>query len=176
MSKWQFIKIPKILRRKDNIHTISMVVANKPGVLARISLIFSRRNFNIESLIVSPMGNGEKTSHITITAIGKQEMVEKVVKQLNRLIDILEITEHTGNKFLYRELAFIKIKAHGKKSQDEKLFNIIDNFKATPVEYNNYSVIVQFIGLTDEIDIFLKEVEDFGLLEIVRTGKISIEK
>ncbi len=121
-------------------HTISILVANEPGVLVRIAQVFARRGYNIDSLVVSPSKEGT-SSRITITAEGDPETLDQIIKQASKLVDVLHATDHTGENVIDKELALIKVKA-----QDETrtgILQLCDHFKAETLDFNHESLVIQ---------------------------------
>jgi len=153
-------------------HTLSVLVENKSGVLSRVTGLFSRRGFNIESLAVGPC---EETgmSRITIVVIGDDEKVEQVMKQLNKLIDIIKVSDLTENERVERELALIKVTAEAGTSRAE-IMQIASIFRAQIIDVGLKSVILQVTGDTDKIDALEKLLRQYGVKELVRTGRIGI--
>ena len=118
------------MNTQQSSHSISLLVSNKPGVLLRTTIIFARRGFNIESLVVSPAFDGNY-SRMTITAKGNDKDLEQIVKQLNKLIDVIDATDTSSNNPIERELALIKVKIGSDQRHD--LLHEIDHFKAKPL-------------------------------------------
>lgn len=155
------------------IHTISVFVANKPGVLVRIATLFSRRAYNIESLVVSPALDG-RFSRMTITACGNESILDQIIKQLNKLVDVVHAEEHDPDSAIVRELALIKVKVSD-KSRSEVL-QIVEHFKAETVDFSDKHLVVQITAESDRVDSFVKMFEKYGLQEMVRTGKVVVTK
>ncbi|MDD3137290.1 MAG: acetolactate synthase small subunit [Methanoregula sp.] len=153
-------------------HTLSVLVENKAGVLSRVTGLFSRRGFNIESLAVGPC---EETgmSRITIVVIGDDAMVEQVMKQLNKLIDVIKVTDLTENERVERELALIKVTAEPGGSRSE-IMQIASIFRAQIVDVGAKTVTLQVTGDTEKIDGLEKLLRQFGIKELVRTGRVGI--
>ncbi|GAB6286868.1 MAG: acetolactate synthase small subunit [Methanoregula sp.] len=153
-------------------HTLSVLVENKAGVLSRVTGLFSRRGFNIESLAVGPC---EETgmSRITIVVIGDDALVEQVMKQLNKLIDVIKVTDLTENERVERELALIKVTAEPGGSRSE-IMQIATIFRAQIVDVGAKTVTLQVTGDTDKIDGLEKLLRQFGIKELVRTGRVGI--
>ncbi len=158
---------------RDNVHTISLLVANKPGVLLRISLIFSRRGFNIESLVVSPTLDG-RFSRMTITAQGNPAILDQIVKQASKLVDVVHATEHRDHSAVQKELALIKV-AIGTQNRSE-ILQVVQHFKAVTVDMSQDSIIIQATGSTEKLDAMMVVLEEYGIIEIVRTGKIVMAR
>jgi len=153
-------------------HTLSVLVENKAGVLSRVTGLFSRRGFNIESLAVGPC---EETgmSRITIVVIGDDAMVEQVMKQLNKLIDVIKVTDLSENERVERELALIKVTAEPGGSRAE-VMQIASIFRAQIVDVGAKSVILEVTGDTEKIDALEQLLRQFGIKELVRTGRVGI--
>ena len=153
-------------------HTLSVLVENKAGVLSRVTGLFSRRGFNIESLAVGPCEE-PGMSRITIVVIGDDEKVEQVMKQLNKLIDIIKVSDLTENERVERELALIKVTAEAGTSRAE-IMQIASVFRAQIIDVGSKSVILEVTGDTDKIDALEKLLRQYGVKELVRTGRIGI--
>ncbi len=153
-------------------HTLSVLVENKPGVLSRVTGLFSRRGFNIESLAV---GTCEEPgmSRITIVVIGDDAKVEQVMKQLHKLIDVIKVSDLTENERVERELALIKVSAEPGTSRVE-VMQIAQIFRAQIIDVGSKTVILEVTGDTDKIDALEKLLRQFGVKELVRTGRIGI--
>ncbi len=160
-------------RSKELSHSLSLLVANKPGVLVRVSLIFSRRGFNIESLVVSPTMDG-RFSRMTITACGDRNTLEQIIKQAQKLIDVVTVSEITHEEGVEKELALVKVKSHDSTRAD--LLQIIQHFKAETVDLHQDSLVIQVTGSTEKLDAMLDMLGTFGILEIARTGKIVMTR
>jgi len=153
-------------------HTLSVLVENKAGVLSRVTNLFSRRGFNIESLAVGPCEE-QGMSRITIVVIGDDGKVEQVMKQLNKLIEVVKVSDLTESERVERELALIKVTAEQGTSRAE-IMQIATIFRAAIVDVGSKSVILQVIGDTDKIDALEKLLRQYGVKEFVRTGTIGI--
>jgi acetolactate synthase-1/3 small subunit len=155
--------------KKKDIHTISFVVANKPGVLVRVAQVFARRAYNIDALVVSPSFD-PNYSRMTITAQGDPNTLEQIIKQASKLIDVIHASEHTGKDALHREFALLKIKSTpANKSLLEKLGK---KFNAQIINETNKALIVSQSGTTEELDEFEDVLKKQGILEMVRSGKL----
>ncbi|OPX68378.1 MAG: acetolactate synthase 3 regulatory subunit [Methanoregulaceae archaeon PtaB.Bin108] len=153
-------------------HTLSVLVENKPGVLSRVTGLFSRRGFNIESLAV---GTCEEpgTSRITIVCIGDDAQIEQVIKQLNKLIDVIKVSDITENDRVERELALIKVNADPGSSRAE-IMQIASIFRAHIIDVGTKTVVLSVAGDTEKIDALEKLLRQYGVKELVRTGRIAI--
>ena len=135
----------------------------------RIALVFARRGFNIDSLVVSPTLNADY-SRMTITASGNPESLEQIIKQAGKLIDVLHVSEHTAEGAIEKELALVKIQAKpGSKATVSKL---IKKYRAHIVDDSEKCLIVEQTGTSADLDQLEEQLKKFGVLEMVRTGKI----
>jgi acetolactate synthase-1/3 small subunit len=153
-------------------HTLSILVENRAGVLSRVTGLFSRRGFNIESLAVGPCEE-PGMSRITIVVIGDDAKIEQIMKQLNKLIDIIKVSDLTDNPRVERELALIKVTAELGTSRAE-IMQIAEIFRASIVDVSPKSIVLQVIGDTEKIEALETLLRQFGVKEFVRTGTIGI--
>jgi acetolactate synthase-1/3 small subunit len=153
-------------------HTLAILVLNRPGVLSRVSGLFSRRGFNIESLAVGTCEEPD-LSRMTIVVIGDDRQVEQVIKQLNKLIDVVKVSDITENETVDRELALIKVTAEAGSSRAE-VMQIADIFRAQIVDVGAKSVVLEVTGGSTKIDALETLLRQYGVKELVRTGKISM--
>ncbi len=154
-------------------HTISLLVANKSGTLVRIATLFSRRGFNIESLVVSPALDG-RFSRMTITACGKEATLEQIIKQLSKLVDVIHAGEHDPDASVVRELALIKITATERNRSH--ILQLVQHFKARTVDFTDDTIIIELTGNSEKIDAAVEMLGQFGVLESIRTGKVIISR
>ena len=161
------------VEEKRKLYNLSIYVTNQPGVLVRVALVFSRRNFNIESLIVSG-SRDDKRSRMTITAIGNKAELEQVIKQLNKLIDVLHIDNHEHDQVVEQELCLVKVNVND--DEVTTLLQIINHFQATTLNMTNNNLIVQICNTKDKIDSFLEILEKYEIIEVIRSGKLLIAK
>lgn len=154
-------------------HTISVLVQNKFGVLARIAGLFSGRGFNIDSLTVSPT-HDEGFSRMTIVTHGAEDVLEQIEKQLNRLVEVVKVTDLTGHGFVSRELMLLKVKATGDNRNE--VIQVANIFKANVVNVEHESLIVQVTGPTEKLDAFIDLMSAFGIIELARTGKVALSR
>lgn len=152
-------------------HVISALVENKPGVLARVIGLISGRGYNIETLNVAPTQD-MTVSRITMTVPGDDRILEQVTKQLNKLIDVIKVYDLTGEKFIDRELALIKVQISPKNRST--VTELASLFKAEVVHVHHKSLTIQIIGCSDEIDNFLELVRPNGIVDVSRTGVIAL--
>ncbi|MBN8218920.1 MAG: acetolactate synthase small subunit [Spirochaetes bacterium] len=161
------------LLTSPNLHTLSVYVNNKPGVLVRVAHVFARRGFNIESLVVSPTADG-RYSRMTVTADGDGETLEQIFKQVSKLVDVLHATEHTHQEVVEKELALIKVRVA--EAQRTEVLQILAHFKGATVDFTPQSVIVQVTGNTEKIEACVGMLEKYGIIELVRTGKVIMAR
>ncbi len=154
-------------------HTLSMYVANKPGVLARIAQVFARRAFNIDSLVVSPTVDGN-FSRMTITAKGDAAGLYQIMEATKKLVDVLHCTDHTGENTVDKELALIKLRIS--PEQRTEALQIGDHFGADTVDLTETSMILMITGDTDKVDAMFKLLKKFKIVELVRTGKVVMAR
>ncbi len=163
-----------IADRGDRIHTLSVYVSNKPGVLARIAHVFARRGFNIDSLVVSSSMQG-KYSRMTITAAGNREKLNQVILQMNKLIDVIHCLEHTGEDAVVREMALVKI--HVENDADRtSVLQISEHFRAKTIDLTLDSMILMVTGTASKIDASLDLLQKFNVIEVVRTGNVVMAR
>lgn len=159
--------------KQDGIHTLSILVANKPGVLVRVALTFARRGYNIDSLVVSATHN-PKFSRMTVTAKGAPATLEQIIKQLNKLIDVIHASEHDTAASLDLELSLLKVKASG-TSRAVIVKHIREHQAKLMDESDDYLIIAQ-TGTTDELNKFETLLNKYGLTEMVRSGKLLMTR
>lgn len=157
----------------DQKHTISLYVSNKPGVLIRIALVFARRGYNIDSLVVSP-GTDPDFSTMNIVARGSREVLDQILKQLNKLVDVVHATDRTGESVIQRELALIKVQCE--PVQRTEVLQLAQALQCRSLDVGDTTVILQFAGTSEELDGVSRILASFGSVELVRTGKILITR
>jgi acetolactate synthase-1/3 small subunit len=152
-------------------HTLVAIVQDKPGVLNRMVSLFRRRGFNIDSIAV---GHSEEPhlSRVTIVVNGTTAMVEQVRKQLDKLIDVVRVSDITSDKITIRELAMVKVKATS--ATRSEIIEIADIFRANIVDVASDSLTIEITGDEDKIDSMLKLLRGFGIKEIARTGRVAM--
>jgi acetolactate synthase-1/3 small subunit len=153
-------------------HTLSVLVENRPGVLSRVSGLFTRRGFNIESLAVGTCEEPDM-SRMTIVVVGDDAQVEQVIKQLNKLIDVVKVSDITEMETVDRELALIKVSAEAGSTRAE-VMQIADIFRAQIVDVGAKTVVLEVTGGPTKIDALESLLMQYGVKELVRTGKISV--
>ena len=154
-------------------HTLVALVEDKPGVLNRIASLFRRRAFNIQSLAV---GSSEHAglSRMTAVVIGDSAQLEQVRKQLEKLINVVKVSDITEENMVTRELALIKVKAS--TSTRSEIMQIVDIFRANIVDFAPGSLTVEVTGDEDKVDSLLGLLRDFGIKEVSRTGRIALTR
>lgn len=152
-------------------HTISVIVENHPGVLARVSTLFRRRGYNIDSLTVGRTEDPE-VSRMTIVVEGDEGILEQVTKQLHKLIEVIKILDITNEPSVDRELALIKVKAD--PSVRGEIMQIVEIFRAHIVDIGRSSLIIECTGDEGKIDAIENALRPFGIIELVRTGKVAM--
>jgi acetolactate synthase I/III small subunit len=152
-------------------HTLSVLVENKPGVLARIAGLFSRRNFNIDSLAVGPTEH-EEISRMTIVVNCDEHPLEQVTKQLNKLVNVLKIVELEPGQAVERELILIKVRADAENRS--KVLETVELFRARVVDVALDAVTVEATGSTDKLQALVRVLEPFGIKELVQSGMVAV--
>ncbi len=154
-------------------HTISLHVANRPGVLIRISLVFARRGYNIDSLVVSPSNNPD-FSMMNIVASGDEKTLDQILKQLNKLVDVIHATDRTGEDILQRELALIKI--HCSAAERTELLQLAHALNCEIVDLKEAVLVLQVTGSSEKVDSVTEVLGTYTVVELVRTGKILMAR
>jgi acetolactate synthase I/III small subunit len=154
-------------------HTLSVLVEDKPGVLARVAALFSRRGFNIESLAVGATED-KNMSRMTIVVSAEETPLEQITKQLNKLINVIKIIEQDEDNSVSRELALIKVRADaGTRSQVVEAANL---FRANIIDVSPESLTVEATGNRGKIEALLRLLEPFGIREIAQSGMVSLSR
>lgn len=154
-------------------HIISILVENKSGVLSRVAGLFSGRGFNIESLSVGPTLD-QSVSMMTIATRGDERIVEQITKQLNKLIDVVKVTDLAEREYLVRETALIKINTSAKDRAEA--LRVADIFRAKVVDSTNNTYTIEITGDEKKIEAIINLLRPLGIKEIVRTGRIAIAR
>ena len=152
-------------------HTLSVLVENKPGVLSRVTGLFSRRAFNINSLAVGPTEHQE-ISRITILVSVEGTVLEQVTKQLNKLVNVLKIVELEQSQAVQRELLLVKVRADESNRRD--VLQIVELFKAKVADVGPEAVTVELTGRPDKLEAMLKMLEPYGIREMVQSGMVAL--
>lgn len=154
-------------------HTISVLVANKFGVLSRIAGLFSGRGFNIESLNVAET-NDPNISRMTIVTRGDDRKVEQITKQLNKLVDIIKVIDLTEENFIDREMVLVKMNAEPKNR--EEILRIVEIFRAKVVDVSSSTYTIEITGDQGKLKGILEMLRPLGIKEIVRSGRIALSR
>jgi len=154
-------------------HTLSVLVENKFGVLARIAGLFSGRGFNIDTLNVAPTQD-PTTSRMTIVVKGDDAVLEQVTKQLNKLVDVIKVQDFQEGEYVDRELVLVKVGADAKTRPE--VMQICDIFRAKIVDVGHKALTVEATGNESKISAFLDLMEPFGIRDISRTGKVAMQR
>ncbi|MHB8791932.1 MAG: acetolactate synthase small subunit [Thermoleophilia bacterium] len=154
-------------------HTLSVMVENKPGVLARVAGLFSRRGFNIDSLAVG-ITEDPDVSRMTITVDAEEHPIEQVTKQLHKLINVIKITDLDVERTVARELALIKVKSDTKTRAE--VMQLAEIFRAQILDVSRKTITVEITGTFEKLDAFEQLLQPHGVVELVRTGRIAIER
>ena len=154
-------------------HTITVLVDNKPGVLSRVSGLFSRRGYNIESLAVSITENPE-LSRMTLVVNGDEQEVDQITKQLHKLIEVSKVQDYINIPIIARELALIKVNALVENRT--ALLQLVEVFRGRVIDMSEKTFVIELTGANDKIDAFEKLLEPYGIRELVRTGRIAMAR
>jgi acetolactate synthase-1/3 small subunit len=152
-------------------HTLSVLVENKPGVLARIAGLFSRRGFNIDSLAVGPTEHAE-VSRMTIVVNVEESPLEQVTKQLNKLVEVIKVVELDREMSVNRELLLVKVKADA--ASRGQVLELVQLFRAKVVDVGTEAVTIQIVGNQGKLEDFLRVLEPYGVRELVQSGVVAI--
>lgn len=156
-------------------HTLSVLVDNEAGVLARVSGLFSGRGYNIESLTVAAVDNGDSTSRITIVTTGTRMVIEQIKAQLDRLVPVHKVTDLTiDGAFIARDLALVKVVGEGEKRVEA--LRIADAFRARVIDSSRESFIFELTGSAEKLDAFTEIMSELGLVEVARTGAVALSR
>ncbi|WP_028612083.1 acetolactate synthase small subunit [Paenibacillus harenae] len=152
-------------------HTIAVIVNDQPGVLQRVSGLFGRRGFNIESITV---GTSEEPglSRMVIVTSGDDHTLEQVTKQLYKLIDVIKVIDLSANPMVARELALIKVNAE--PASRPEILGVVETFRAAVVDIGTHSLMVQVVGDTEKIDAMIELLKPYGIRELSRTGVTAL--
>jgi acetolactate synthase I/III small subunit len=154
-------------------HIISVLVENKFGVLARVAGLFSARGYNIESLSVAPTLD-PTTSMITIVTVGDDRIIEQIMKQLNKVVEVLKVVDLTETHYLDRETALIKV--HTKAEHRDEAIRIADIFRAKIVDSSPTTYTIEITGDVDKVEALISLLKPLGIKELIRTGRIAIAR
>jgi acetolactate synthase-1/3 small subunit len=158
---------------QKNVHTISLFVNNKPGVLVRVALVFSRRGYNIESLVVSN-AKEQNFARMTITCSGDEETFEQIIKQLAKLVDVVRAEDHTDEDMVETEVALIKVAVP--LENRTAMLQIAEHYKAKVVDYSPETVMLRVYGESAKLDGMMNLLGPYDVKEVVRSGKIVMAR
>lgn len=164
----------KVYPKHIHRHILSILVHDEPGVLTRISSLFFKRNFNINTLTVGPSAT-KGISRITISFFGDDRVYEQLVKQLNKLIDVLKVSDLLPHDSVIRDLCLIRIKTKDVRDQNQ-VMNYCHAYRARIVDISPEEVIVEMLGKPEKIDAFLEIVKPMGVKELARTGVTAMAR
>ena len=153
--------------------TLSVLVENQPGVLSRIAGLFGRRGFNIQSLAVG-VTQDPRLSRMTIVVDGDERVLEQVEKQLNKLVNVLKVSALEDPCSIGRELALVKV--HAPPAQRPAIMQVVDIFRAKIVDVARRSLVIEVTGDEDKVSAIIELLREFGIMEVVRTGKIAMAR
>ncbi len=158
----------------NNQYVLSVVVRDQPGVLVRIASLFARRGFNIESLSVAQTERAG-ISRTTFVVSGSDDTVEQVEKQLQKLIDVLTVVDHSRSRSVDRELMLLKVRV---KNPDERveIRQIAQDFRAHIVDVARTALVFEVTGDAAKMDAFIEQMRPFGIIELIRTGRVALER
>lgn len=154
-------------------HTLSVLVENKFGVLVRVAGLFSGRGYNIDTLNVAPT-HDPNTSRMTLVVRGDDKVLEQVTKQLNKLVNVLEVQDYPEGQYVDRELVLIKVKVNSKSRAD--VMQICDIFRAKIVDVQPHNLTIEVTGDESKLDKFINLMTPFGIEDITRTGKVAMPR
>lgn len=154
-------------------HSISLLVNNRPGVLIRIALVFSRRGYNLESVVVSPTHHPEY-SRMTIMASGDRKTLVQIIRQLNKLVDVINAVDHTGETMIEREIALFKVTCPPQRRTE--VLQIADHFNCESVDLTEETMTFEATGSSDKIKALESMFDGFGIVESVRSGKLIMAR
>ncbi|MBC7360471.1 MAG: acetolactate synthase small subunit [Desulfacinum sp.] len=154
-------------------HTIGVLVENQPGVLSRVAGLFSGRGFNIESLTVA-VTNEPGLSRITLVTTGDQHILEQIIKQLNKLVNVIKVIDFRETEFVEREMALIKVRAE--QHTRAEVLRIVDIFRAKVVDVSPHFYTIEVTGDDGKINAILELLGQIGIVEVARTGKAALAR
>ena len=155
------------------LHTISLFVQDRPGVLVRVALVFSRRAYNIESLVVSPAARGG-FSRMTITCSGDPATLDQIIEQLAKLVDVVHARDHTDDAAYETEIALLKMECA--IHERTEVLQVSEHFGAKVVDYGTDSLVLRVFGSSEKLDALIALLQPFKLVELVRSGKILMAR
>jgi acetolactate synthase-1/3 small subunit len=156
-----------------SLHTLSVLVEDRPGVLTRTAGLFAARGFNIHSLAVGPTED-DGLSRMTIVVDVKAKPLEQVTKQLNKLVNVIKILELEPGEAVERELVLVKVRAQG--DARARVIEIADIFRARVLDVTSQTATIEATGTADKLEAFLRLLDDFGIVEMARTGRVALAR
>jgi acetolactate synthase I/III small subunit len=154
-------------------HIISMLLENESGALSRVAGLFSARGYNIESLTVAPTDD-PTLSRMTLVTRGSDDIIEQITKQLNKLVDVVKLTDLTEGPHIEREMLLIKVNANGSLRDEVK--RLVDIFRGRIIDVSEAAYTIELTGTEDKLDAFIQAVRGAGIIEVVRTGVSGIAR
>jgi len=154
-------------------HILSVQVNNKPGVVTRVSSLFTKRGYNIHSF-VGCESHVKGLSTLVIVADGDDSVIEQIAKQLNKLIDVIDVSDITEKKHVSRGLALIKVKADA--STKSEIIQIADVFRVSVIDFQNESIVIEATGDEEKINALVEALRPFEILEFIKTGEIAMAR
>ena len=162
---------------KEERHTFAVLVANEPGVLARVIGLFAGRGYNIESLTVASVSENSAISRITIVTNGTPMVIDQIRHQLNRLVPVFEVHDLTEEgRFVERDLALVKVISKSRSHERRESLRIAEIFGAEPVDTTTQSFVFQMTGSPGKVQAFIDLMRELGKVEIVRSGSVAIAR
>ena len=158
---------------RKNSYTLAILVNNRSGVLMRVVALFSRRGYNIDSLSVGETED-PKTSRITIVVTGDRQIVEQIIRQVEKLVDVRKVYEMAPGRSLQRELVLVKLRSDA--DTRSQITDIAEIFKAKIIDVTPTAMTMQLTGSLDKLEAFLSLAEPYGIVELVRTGITALER
>jgi acetolactate synthase-1/3 small subunit len=156
-----------------SLHTLSVLVEDKPGVLTRVAGLFAARGFNIDSLAVGPT-HEPGLSRMTIVVDVERKPLEQVTKQLNKLINVIKVLEHEPGEAVERELMLVKVRAEG--DTRARVIEIAEIFRGRILDVTHRTLTIEVTGAPDKLDAFRELLADLGIVELVRTGRVALAR
>jgi acetolactate synthase-1/3 small subunit len=154
-------------------HIISMLLENESGALSRVAGLFSARGYNIESLTVAPTEDAT-LSRLTLVTRGSDDVIEQITKQLNKLVDVVKLSDLTEGPHIEREMLLIKVNASGAMRDEVK--RLVDIFRGRVIDVTDTTYVIELTGTGDKLDAFIQAVQAAGIIEVVRSGVSGIAR
>lgn len=152
-------------------HVLSVLVENHPGVLRRVSGLFSRRGYNIDSLVVSSTEDSEM-SRMTITVMGDENVIDQVTKQLSKLVEVVEVEDITGKPIVDRQLLLIKVKATSENIMD--IITLVEPYKVRISDISKETLMLEATDENEKIESIIEILKPFGIIELIKTGSVAL--